>query len=426
MSPWSLIGKEILHRKVNFALGVVSVSVAVGVLVSQLAALKVHDIRTEQLLGEKQAQTEERIQKMEDDYRKIMKLLGFNLLILPKGQQLGDFYAEGYASKRMPEEYVQRLAESNLMTIRHLLPLLEQKVKWTEMGGRTIILVGTRGEVPYTQRAPKEPMLLPVPRGKAVVGHEIWKPLGLQTGDKVQLLGRQFEVSECNPERGNKDDITIWIELKQAQELLGLQGQINAIQALKCFCHGSGLSAIRKQIAGILPDTQVVEFATEVLTRAEARDRAAKESRQALEEEKAHRAEIRREKETFASWLLPLVVIGCTAWVSFLALGNVRDRKGEIAILRALGVRSRQIFLIFLSRAAFIGMTGAALGYAAGLVLASCSLVGDAGAGGTSTLFNSALLGVVIASSVVFSTLAGWVPALLASQSDPASILREQ
>jgi len=46
----------------------------------------------------------------------------------------------------MPEEYIDTMAESNLATINHLLPILEQKIRWTEQGNRTIMLVGTRGE----------------------------------------------------------------------------------------------------------------------------------------------------------------------------------------------------------------------------------------------------------------------------------------
>ena len=62
---------------------------------------------------------------------------------------LSDLYAEGYASKLMPESYTQRLAESKLITVRHLLPMLEQKLQWPEQK-RTIILIGTRGEVPLS------------------------------------------------------------------------------------------------------------------------------------------------------------------------------------------------------------------------------------------------------------------------------------
>ena len=47
---------------------------------------------------------------MEDEYRKMMKELGYNLLILPRGQRLDNFYDAGYAAQTMPEEYAARLS----------------------------------------------------------------------------------------------------------------------------------------------------------------------------------------------------------------------------------------------------------------------------------------------------------------------------
>ena len=92
MSPWLLILREIRLRWVSFALGVVSVLVAVGVLTAQLTLLVAHDLRTQQILEEKRAETEAEMRVLEDDSRKIMKKLGFNLLLLPEGQRLAELY----------------------------------------------------------------------------------------------------------------------------------------------------------------------------------------------------------------------------------------------------------------------------------------------------------------------------------------------
>jgi putative ABC transport system permease protein len=142
-----LVAKEIRHRKLSFGLGLLAVALAVGTLVGALTLLHGHDLRTQHLLARKEAETKEKMAALNDDVRKAMLRLGFNLVILPKGQNLGDWYADDYASKYMPEEYVTKLAHSGIMTVRHLLPSLQQKVKWPEKK-RTIILVGTRGEVP--------------------------------------------------------------------------------------------------------------------------------------------------------------------------------------------------------------------------------------------------------------------------------------
>lgn len=425
MSLWRMVVKEIRLRWLNFGLGTVAVLAAVGVLVAQLTLLDVHDVHTRQIVEAKLAETEAEMSRLEDDYRKLMKELGYNLLILPEGQDLGDFYAQGYAARTMPEEYVTRLAESKIMSVRHLLPSLEQKIRWPEQGQRNIILVGTRGEVPVAHRTPKEPMMIAVPPGAAVLGHEIWDSLELDVGDRITLLGREFEVKERYPERGTKDDVTIWIDLPQAQEMLGQKGRINAILALECLCTGADFAAIERSVHQVLPDTEIIELKERVKTRAEARLRAKQAHLDAIQAEKKHEANIHRSMEVFAARLIPLVSLGAAVWVGLLALMNVRERRPEIGILRALGFRSVQIITVFLSRAILIGLIGAVLGYVAGFLMVFLS-------GGVPTeavpglnLFNPGLLGMVLIAAPLLAALAGWLPALLAAREDPAIILNE-
>ncbi len=193
-----------------------------------------------------------------------MKNLGFNLLILPSNQKLSDFYADDAVSAYMPDTYATRLAEAKIVTIRHLLPSLQEKVLWPERK-RTIILIGTRGEVPSMFRDAREPILVAVKKGHAVVGHELAESLGLKAGDRITLFGRTFTVSQCNEERGSKDDISIWIDLAEAQEILGKPGRINAILALKCLCAGNELAAgpagCRRRSAGCSGDRARIQSA---------------------------------------------------------------------------------------------------------------------------------------------------------------------
>jgi len=394
-----LVIREIGYRRLNFVLALLSVVVAVGCLVGVLTVLRGHDIRTAATMA-----------KLEDDIRKEMKRLGFNVRILPKGQNLEDLYARDYASKFMPEEYVHKLANSKIMTIRHLLPSLRQKIEWPEQNGRVVILVGVRGEVPLIHRTPKSPILHPVPPGSIVVGYLLHKGPGLEEGQTIAVLGKKFKVSKLQPQTGTKDDITLWVNLEEAQALLGKKGLINEIMALKCHCAGgTPITKVREEIQRILPDTQVVEFASTALARARARDAAA-----------AAAAQSRRQLERFASWLVPLVLVASMVWVGFLAFTNVRERLPEIGVMRAIGLRSSQIFLLFISRAIILGFAGAVVGYGAGFF------------GGVrwtalppSELFDPTALAVGVAIAPVLSALAAWLPATMAARQDPATILRE-
>jgi hypothetical protein len=417
-----LILREILYRWLNFALGVLSVVCAVGSLVAALTVLQAHDCRTEQLVAAREAQTRRRMSELEEDYRKITVQMGFNLLILPKDQNLSDLYADDYASKYMPEEYADRLAKVRLATINHLMPSLQQKLKWPEQE-RTIILIGVRGEA-LVHAAWQKAILEPVPPGTLVAGYELHRSLKLAVGQKIKLLGREFAVSKLQAERGNKDDISLWINLREAQELLDKKGLINAMLALECHCAADRLAVIRKDIGLILPDTQVIEFATQAVARAEARSRAEVEAQQALAHEKDGRAKLRQEQEAFAAVLVPLVMLSAALWIGFLAFLNVRERRGEIGILRALGVRAGQILTLFLGKALLLGVLGAALGYAAG-VLVGWRLQEIPAVLMLKDIFNAELLIEVVCAAPAVAGLASWLPALWASQQDPAEILRE-
>lgn len=426
MTLGRLITREILHHKLSFFIGLTSVVVAVGVFISELTILEAYDLNTRHILAEKENRMTEDMKRMEDDYRKIMKELGFNLLILPKGQQLDNFYADGYASQYMPEEYVTKIAASDIVTIRHLLPSIEKKIRWPEQGNRTIILIGTRGEVPFLHGANLEPMLNPVPPGKIVMGYELWNSIGLKTGDMVRLLGREFEISTCHPQRGTKDDITAWIDLALAQEMFNNKGEINAILALKCICAGNDIASIRKELANILPETQIVELDINVVTRDKARLRAKATADSTLAAEKRYRATLRSEQEAFAAWLIPLVIIGSAVLIGALAFNNVRERRVEIGILRALGLRSRQILVIFLAKAFALGLSGALLGYVAGLTIGIITSELPAGAGIFGNLFNPGLLILSLVTAPLLSSFACWIPALTAARQDPAAVLSQE
>ena len=429
MTIWRLAIKEIAHRKLSFALGLLSVVLAIGCLVGALTLLKVHDARTGQILADKEAETADRMAVLNDDVRKAMLELGFNIVILPRDQDLSDWYADDYASKYMPEDYVDRLASSKIMSVRHLLPSLQQRIKWPEKK-RTVILVGTRGEVPDLHKSPKKPLVQPVPAGMMVLGSELHEGLGLKVGDEATLLGREFTVSKCHPQRGNKDDITVWISLQEAQELLDKRGLINAILALECVCAAADLEQVRDEIAQVLPETRVVERGSRALARAEARRKVKQEADAALEREKRNRAALRSERERLAGVLAPVVLVASAAWIALLAFANARERRGEIAVLRALGVRSRRILAAFMARAAVMGLAGGAIGLPVGFWVGRRLGVTLEHLGPESPLPDVGLapglilLAVLLAPAV--TALATWLPATLAAQQDPADILREE
>ena len=109
-----------------------------------------------------------------------------------------------------------------------------------------------------------------------------------------------------------------------------------------------------------------------------------------------------------------------------LALINVRERRAEIGILRALGTSTGSILRLFLSKAVLlVGLIGAGLGIAAGYFVAArmTSAGGRRGTVCRCRRFRLArLLWILVADSVA-DLIASWVPALLAASQDPAVVV---
>jgi hypothetical protein len=423
MGAWTLILAELRYRRLASALALASVMAAIGCLIATLLLLREHGIATAEVLASKQEETRRRLELLTDDMRKITVRMGFNILILPKDQNLGDFYADDYASKLMPEDYASRLARSGIATINHILPSLQRKLAWSE-GGRTVLLAGTRGEV--VVHSPGQKQLLPtVRRGEAILGYELHHALRLERGAAIQLSGHALTVAECRPSKGTKDDITIWVDLAEAQEMLGEPGRINAILALECNCAAPDrLGQIRADVERILPDTQVLEYQTQALARAEARNRAEAEAEAAFAQERATRERLEADKARLAALVVPLVLAACAAWIAFLSWQNVRERRIEIAVLRAVGVATPRLLMLLLARAAALGLAGGALGYAVGLAPAAV-VAGSAMRAAAGEMLSPAWLAAALAAGPLFALAAAWLPALLAARQDPADILRE-
>jgi hypothetical protein len=421
-----MVLREMRRHRLNLALSLCSVMAVAACLGAVSTLLELYAARSNARLATERTELETALATLEDDYRKITLKLGFNILILPKEQNLGEFYAENFASKTMPESYVYDLANQSIVTIQHLLPSLQQKLLWPEMN-RTILLTGVRDEVPIVNVDAKNPLQQPVPEGGIVLGHELHASLGIKVGDEVTLMGRTFTCTTTYDERGNIDDNTAWVELKAAQEMLDKEGQINGILAVDCRCAWADLPQVRGEIEKILPNTQVIQKYDEAVARAEARWRAENEKVRALKAEEESAARQKRERETLAATVLPLVIAAAAVWVGFLAWSNVRERRPEIGILRAMGWRGSQIMGLFLMRAVLVGLIGGGVGFLLGAVAAL-------GYGGTLPAVEGAVagwsavhLGLFACTAVlapIVSAVAGWIPAQLAALQDPAAILR--
>ncbi len=440
MSIWRLVAREIGYRRLNFALAAVAVLGAVGSVVAVLTLLRGHDLRAARIEEARSEKVGEVGFQLTDDARRLMLELGYNVLILDAKEDRAEFLSTQQPAHMMDESVVEKLARSQKLIVRHLLPVVQKRMRWPEKD-LPIVLIGTRGEVPLSHFNPKKPMIETVPQGGMIVGAVVAERAGLKVGLNATLLGREFTVSRIHELRGSDDDITVWVPLAEAQQLLECPGKVHAIMALGCLCvHHlpDGRFGVRELysaeeldglIREILPNVQVLIMEREAAIRRATRAAAGNRARQFLAVDQAGRESLASERRALAAWVMPLVVIGCIVWVGLMALGNVRERRGEIGILRALGLRGGQVLAIFLLRALVVGLGGAAVGYAAGFAVGGAwgASGGEAAPPvGPAALFSPGLLAATLVLAPLLAVVASLAPALLAAQEDPAVILREE
>ncbi|HOE10695.1 MAG TPA: FtsX-like permease family protein [bacterium] len=384
MSTLLLILKEITHREYNFVLSLLAVVTAVAVYVAFFTS----------------AQDSQR------ETTRLMRDIGYNLRIIPKETDMIKFWETGFSDYTMPEDYVLRFAEKTQDEIqyRHLLATLQQKVTWQ---GMEVLLTGIAAKEVVPKGVVESSMIpFAVEPGKVYLGYELVQKTGVKNGDMVDLFGKPFQVASCLPETGSDDDIRIYGHLKDIQSILNLDGRINEIQALECLCKepGDPLDRLRSQLEQVLPEGKVIQL--------KAISDARREQRFML--------------ERFFARLLPLVLVGCAIWIGALAFLNVRERRFEIGVLRALGYGSFRIAALFLGKAIIIGLIGAAIGFFLGTAFAMSfgPQVFKVTAKSIRPIYSLLTWSLLVAPT--FTALSSFIPAVVAVTEDPAVTLREE
>jgi len=381
LSTFRLILREVVHRKVNFALSALGVTAAVAIFVFSQTA------------GDASRSETARIQRD----------IGLNLRIVPTAADEARLHVSGFADATMPEQYVHDMARVSGLDYAHLLPRLGRMIEWN---GMNVVLVGVLPEISPVDH--KKPSMSYAPKeGTVGVGYLVGRDRNLQPGDTIDVLGKTLRVADVFKEMGSQDDISIKANLRDVQTMLDKPGRISEIQAINCTCfnkRGDLLAQLRDQLKPVLPEAKVLVMRT----MAEARDKQ------------------RHMVEDYLALVVTVLMVLCAAWVGLLAMLNVRERLQEIGILRALGFDSSRIAVLFQGKAVLVGLLGAAVGFAIGTWVAMTWGPGIFKLTGRKiapewTLFTWSLI-----AAPLFALVASLVPTVMAITHDPADTLREQ
>jgi len=421
MNISKLLFDEIRYRKINFFLMLFGVAVAVSLFVASGAVVNGYHSESIEQFKEMRQETEESLAQVEDETRKIMLKLGFNLKILHRDTNMDNFWSEGYSEHDIPQEYVDRLANSKQLTlVTHLVATLQRKITWNH---RKALLMGYLPETPKVHEKAKKPMGFDIAPGTVYVGHNMG--IDHEVGDSLDILGKSFTIAKILPERGTVEDITLAMHLGDAQQLLDEPGKVNQIMAIGCRCKAALLPEVRKQLEAVLPETKIYEVGPKALARVEERALVAKNKEEVLANWSAGRNRLQQRMESFAAIVTPLVVLAAAVWVGLLTWSNVRERHIEIGLLRALGKGSARIAMLFLGKALLLGVVGGALGFGVGALLARVILIDAMGVAPSNFQIPYTMLSWSILGAPVVCALASYLPALKAVLQDPAIVLRD-
>lgn len=385
MNPFKLVIKELLYRKVSSLVILMTVIVASTVSVAIITLSKAS----------------------ENETRKIMREQGLNLYIFPKGTNLIDFYSVNN-TETFPEDYVDVLADSKTFdAVRHLTGILQLKYpNWIDPNGsrHDIVVMGYKDEAMQRFLNKQETMGFDVAKGKVHVGALLAK--NIQEGETFKITGKdgvqhEFEIAKRLVEGKGMIDQGVAFNLEDLQEVLGMEGQINKIEALGCVCHDGRINNARNQVQTIFSDLEV----TEISSIADARENQ------------------RLMMNKYGSFIIPFVMLSALLISGLLFYANVTTRRYEIGILKATGKSNFFITLIILLKAIILGLAGSIAGFFVGSLIAKSfgTEIFQFTAAAIKPLWN--VFGYSIFIFPVLWMLSSWIPALLATQVDAARTL---
>ncbi|OGU17832.1 MAG: hypothetical protein A2X61_00980 [Ignavibacteria bacterium GWB2_35_12] len=404
MKIYKLVLIEIWHRKSQLITALLAITLGIGVIVG---------IRSVAVVSEKAVAVN-------------LDNLGANILVLPQGTSIDNYYSADIDAPTFPEDYVEKIRTSTLQGVDNISPKLTRRIK---INNQSVVLTGilpsneiiskpvwqTSGlsgqalkatcdtsaankshgyEDVRLQRKPIETLQ----QNECIVGSNIATTLKLRQGENVNILGSDFKVFNVLGETGTIDDDRIFAHLHAVQKLTGIENQVSVIEIMGC-CNAISDGLLGK-LRNILPDTKITTINQIVSTQIK--------TNQLMN------------KISIIFLIIILFVGGISIGNSIWA--NVNERKKELGTYRMIGFTKGRIYEMLLLKASILGIIGGILGYIIGTL--SGVILGPQLAGLNIEPIPIFLLWSVLI-SLLISLLGSLIPAYLAGKIEPYKIMQE-
>lgn len=316
--------------------------------------------------------------------------LGKNMLVVPAATNLSDFYAMEYGPASLPDSYADRIVKSEPgKSISLIQSRLYGNIAPKDV---PLVLVGDR-----TTKAGR--VLDPFSSDRVTMGESAASKLGIKTEDRFEVNGAQLTVAGVSNKPPDGLDVGVFGPLDLAQDVLDRPGQINAMRLAGCWCR-LDVPQLGKQVEEVLPGARAVTIAG------------------MLSAQKGTVATAKRYSAVTLAVALGLIA----AMVVALIASQARRQLRQIGLLLATGATAWFVVVLFISRAAIVGLLGGLGGYWLGYPLTeeiASRMIGVVLPVPTGLLMPTVLLAITV------SVVSGIVPAVWAARVDPTRVLRE-
>lgn len=218
--------------------------------------------------------------------------------------------------------------------------------------------------------------------------------------DRVQIGGNEFRVAGVITPTGGSEDQIIFGSLPRFQKLLGKPDQLSMIE-VSALCIGCPVEDIVKQISTQLPNAKVSALQQSVRARAETVNRLTR----------------------FASAVSTVVLLIGGLMVFTTMMGSVVERTKEIGVLRAIGLRKRQIINELMIEVAAISTIGGLVGWIAGMLI-SWLILPYFSQSGLKLEFDPKIAIGAVGTAILIGAISSVYPAIRASRLDPSEAVR--
>lgn len=347
---------------------------------------------------------------LQAQYHRQLEKTGIRYLITPAGLEAGESYqgvpvgpSVRSSQVLLPREYPGEIQGLGLNGLDLVSPKL---VLHAEILGQQVLLCGLHFQVEQALQDWWQPGAGDFPRHpkELMVGADLAASLGLQPGKQVLLSGAAYQVSGILLPTGRGEDKLVFMDLGEMMSLTGVEG-ISFVE-LRFRVPGGQEGIVSEEWIGPLEESLPGVKITRVRDETDAR------------------RELLTRVSRFAGYGALVVFLLNWLMVAVAMMSSVKERVGEIGILRAMGYRQGHIIKILMWEAGIItglgGILGFAVGMGVGAWLVSELEVAQLGLVGYLWLF----FPVQVLSCLTGLTAAGY-PAYKTAQLDPVSALRQ-